>query len=190
MSPMEMRERKILEAATQVFLRYGVKRASMGDIATEAGVARQTLYNSYSNKDDILRGSIRLYGLDAMAAIEAALPKAATVADQVDLVLREMALKPFAFLHASPNAQDLIEGYNAAGRGEMEANYVAFQNLLQRLFEPHADQLAKRALTPALLAEIVRRSAAALKHQARDEAHLAELLTGVRSLVVAVTEQR
>ena len=185
---MENRERKILDAATQVFLRYGVKRASMGDIASEAGVARQTLYNSYSNKDDILRGSIRMFGIDAMAAIEAGLPSATTPAEKVDIVLREMSLKPFVFLHSSPNSQDLIEGYNAAGKSEMEANYQAFQDVLEHIFDPYAERLGKRELTPRLLAELVRRSAAALKMQATDEAHLSQLLSGLTFTVAAAVD--
>ncbi|MEM9707770.1 MAG: TetR/AcrR family transcriptional regulator [Pseudomonadota bacterium] len=184
---MENRERAILDAATQVFLRYGVKRASMGDIAAEAGVARQTLYNFYSNKDDILRGSIRMYGEDAMDAIKAELPKAPTLGAQVDIILREMVIKPFVFLHTSPNAQDLFEGYNAAGRSEMEANYQAFQTTFQKVFEPFAASLRTQGLTPALLAELLRRSASAIKHQAKDERHLSKLAAGLRSMAVAAT---
>ncbi|MEM6634528.1 MAG: helix-turn-helix domain-containing protein [Pseudomonadota bacterium] len=182
---MENRERNILDAATQVFLRYGVKRASMGDIAAEAGVSRQTLYNSYSNKDDVLRGSIRMFGQDAIAAIEAGLPKLPTVSGKIDLVLQEMVVKPFLFLHSSPNAQDLIEGYNAAGRSEMEANYIAFQTVFLEIFEPFNGVLKRRGLTPDLLAELLRRSASAAKYQAKDEAQLLKLVAGLRSLAVA-----
>lgn len=182
---MENRERNILEAATQVFLRYGVKRASMGDIASEAGVARQTLYNFYSNKDDVLRGSIRMFGLDAMAEIARALPEAQSVAAKVDVVLHEMVVKPFIHLHTSPNAQDLIEGYNGAGKGEMEANYEAFQGVFIDIFTPFAKELAAHDLTPELLAELIRRSASAIKYQARDEAHLRTLITGLSRMAAA-----
>ena len=186
---MENRERNILDAATRVFLRYGVKRASMGDIAAEAGVARQTLYNTYSNKDDILRGSIRAYGTDALQAIEAKLPGLTTTAEKVDLILDEMALKPFVLLHSSPNAQDLIDGYNAAGRSEMEANNDAFQSLFLRIFTSHADALPRRGLSPDLLAELARRSATSLKYQAQDEGHLRTLIEGLRSMIVAAVDE-
>ena len=53
MSRMNEREKKIIEAAVEVFHRYGVKRASMSDIADEAGVSRQTVYNAFSNKDEL-----------------------------------------------------------------------------------------------------------------------------------------
>ncbi|MEM8773980.1 MAG: helix-turn-helix domain-containing protein [Pseudomonadota bacterium] len=183
---MENRERNILEAATRVFLRYGVKRTSMADIAAEADVARQTLYNIYTNKDDILRGSIRMYGEDALVAIQEGLPKLVSTSDKVDLVLREMTIKPYEILHSSPNAQDLIEGYNSAGRDEMEANYLAFQEQLSQIFVPYSKELTKQNLTPQLLAELVRRSASAIKYQAKDKAHLLRLMRGLKGLVASI----
>lgn len=157
----------------------------MSDIAAEAGVARQTLYNIYTNKDDILRGSIRMFGIDALAAIEAELPQQDTLHDRIALVLREMAEKPYAFLHTSLNAEDLIEGYNDAGRDEMEANYTAFQNVLADIFAAHEEALEAKGMSPDLLAETIRRSAATFKHQARDETHLRTLLGGLIALAEA-----
>lgn len=52
---MTDRERTILDAAMRVFMRHGVRRASMTDIGKEAGVSRQTLYNAFRGKEDVLR---------------------------------------------------------------------------------------------------------------------------------------
>lgn len=185
---MENRERTLLDAATQVFLRYGVKRTSMGDIAAEAGVSRQTLYNFYANKDEVLRGSIRMFGVTSIAAIDEALPQCGSVEDAVSLILDEMSVKPYAFLHASPNAEDLIEGYNEAGRDEMLANYLAFEARLATVFAPHDPHLQRRGLTAALLAEIVRRAAAAFKSQATDTAHLERLIKGLVASVAGLLD--
>lgn len=185
---MDERERKILEAATRVFLRYGVKRASMSDIATEAGVARQTLYNTYANKDDVLRGSIRMFGIDAMATVNSELSVQDEIGDKLALVLREMVMKPFTFLHSSPNAEDLINGYNDAGRDEMEATYAAFQEKLTEILRPSNAVIATHGLSADLLAEIIRRSAATFKYQARDEAHLSTLLNGLIAMAISSTQ--
>jgi len=40
-------------------MRYGIGRTTMADIAQSAGVARQTLYNAYPNKDEVLRAVVR-----------------------------------------------------------------------------------------------------------------------------------
>ena len=40
-------EARIVAAAIQCFVRYGARKTSMADIATAAGVSRQTLYDSF-----------------------------------------------------------------------------------------------------------------------------------------------
>lgn len=44
-----------LDAAARCFLRYGVRRTSMQDIAAEAGVERTTVYRQVGTKESILR---------------------------------------------------------------------------------------------------------------------------------------
>lgn len=44
----------ILDAAQRCVERYGVKRTTMSDIASTAGVAKATLYNHFRTKDDVL----------------------------------------------------------------------------------------------------------------------------------------
>ncbi len=48
----------ILEAAFQTFFQYGVKRATMDDIARAAGMSRPALYLVYKNKADIFRACV------------------------------------------------------------------------------------------------------------------------------------
>ena len=57
---MRGRDEHIIDAAKRLFLRYGVKRTGMNDIAEEAGISRQTLYKSFANKDAVLQATIRL----------------------------------------------------------------------------------------------------------------------------------
>ena len=53
--------RVILPAAFAVFLQYGFRRASMQDIAEEAGMSRAALYLHFRNKDDIFRALLEHY---------------------------------------------------------------------------------------------------------------------------------
>lgn len=45
---------KIMEYAMPLFKRYGVKAVKMDDIATDLGISKRTLYEIYSNKEDLL----------------------------------------------------------------------------------------------------------------------------------------
>jgi len=42
----------------EVFSNYGFRKTSMSDLAEAAGVSRQTLYNRFSSKEEILRWAI------------------------------------------------------------------------------------------------------------------------------------
>lgn len=50
-SPKTDKHQAIIAAATRVFLNNGYQNASMDSISCEAGVAKQTLYNYFGNKD-------------------------------------------------------------------------------------------------------------------------------------------
>ncbi|MEM7721303.1 MAG: helix-turn-helix domain-containing protein [Pseudomonadota bacterium] len=53
--------RAVLKAAFETFLQFGVRRASMQDIADRAGMSRAALYLHYKNKDDIFRALMESY---------------------------------------------------------------------------------------------------------------------------------
>src|SRR5690349_23099894 len=50
------RRAQILDAATRVFASKGFNRATIRDVAQEAGVADGTIYNYFANKTDLLFG--------------------------------------------------------------------------------------------------------------------------------------
>jgi AcrR family transcriptional regulator len=54
---MNSRER-ILDAAMEVFAQFGYRRASMDQVAEEAGLTRQALYHYFKSKADLFRASV------------------------------------------------------------------------------------------------------------------------------------
>lgn len=51
----------ILQAAFEMFARYGLRRTSMADIAKAAGMSRPALYLHYSGKEDIFNALVHLH---------------------------------------------------------------------------------------------------------------------------------
>lgn len=74
-----IRRQHILEAAIRVFADRGFHRATIRDVANEAGVADGTIYNVFENKTALLLGI-----LDARPGGPVADPLALPTADQVD----------------------------------------------------------------------------------------------------------
>jgi len=57
----EQRRHKIMDAAFAVFSRLGFERASMDDIAKEAGVSKGALYLYYKSKDTIIGRLLQVF---------------------------------------------------------------------------------------------------------------------------------
>ena len=183
---MNEREKNIVEAAVRVFMRYGVKRASMHDIASEAGVARQTLYNVYPNKDEIMRATIRLFADQAIAEIEAGLGDHPDIGAQLDLVFRHTVILHFERLHASPNAADIVEGFNATSQKEIAENSERVRVVIEGLLRPHEKAIRRAGLSVHQLSDFVQRSATAAKYNAADRKHLLLLLETLKIVTVTL----
>ena len=55
---MTSTKNKIVDAAIATFIRYGARKTAMTDIADAAGVSRQTLYDQFGSKDDLVEAAI------------------------------------------------------------------------------------------------------------------------------------
>ncbi len=52
---MEIRD-KIIEGAAEMFRKYGIKAVTMDSLAAHLGVSKRTIYENFSDKDDLLKG--------------------------------------------------------------------------------------------------------------------------------------
>ncbi len=57
---MEILE-KILSTSAELFAQYGFKTITMDDISRRAGISKKTLYQHYSNKEEVVNESIAWY---------------------------------------------------------------------------------------------------------------------------------
>ena len=55
---MDLRK-KILEAAMDAFRQYGIKAVKMSDVAKQLSISKRTLYEIYTNKEDLLYACVR-----------------------------------------------------------------------------------------------------------------------------------
>lgn len=66
----EVRQR-ILDAALQLYIDYGLRRTTMEDVATRCGIGRATLYRRFKEKDQLFQAVIFREMQRNMAAIDA-----------------------------------------------------------------------------------------------------------------------
>lgn len=193
MSPMNIsetmknRESNILEAATRVFTRYGVKRTTMNDIAEEAGIVRQTLYNVFKNKDEVLCATIRWFCDTSLAAAEFEIAKTDKLEDQLDILFHNFVVTAYDMIEQSPDADDVINGFNALGKEELERAKARFCGAFENLLTPHAAALGANGYEVAAMADYVTTAAKGVKSQARNKAHLLASLDTLKKTVLQAT---
>lgn len=185
---MKKREVNIIDAAIRLFMRYGVKRTSMNDIAAEAGIARQTLYNVFSNKDAVLQATIRLLTDRAIARIEAGLKNTNDLGDQLDVIFMHIAIEPFDLLDASPNSEDIISGFNASSQRELATAAERNKLTIAQVMEPAKGAIEKSGLSLDQFADFVQRSASGAKYNANSRRHLLSLLAALKVAVLKVAD--
>lgn len=181
---MNERELKIVEAAFRTFSQYGVLRTGISDIAKAADISRQTLYNTFRNKDEVLRATIRLFTDQAIDEIGRKLEQEIELEARLDIVFEEIAVKPYLQLHASPHAEDLIQGMNAASQEEIEQSDERFCEVIAGILKPYETGLEASGLAIRGLADLVQKSASAIKHRSASESHLRNLLDDLKKLVL------
>jgi AcrR family transcriptional regulator len=69
--PRAVRERQILDAAVEVFSRYGYHSASMDEISEVAGVSKPMIYTYLGSKEDLFTKCIRREATRLLEAVQA-----------------------------------------------------------------------------------------------------------------------
>jgi len=177
-----MRNIKILEAATQLFARYGVGKTTMNDIAREAGVARQTLYNTYPNKDEVLRAAIRLNIETTHRTVMDAWADASGLGEKLDIFFNAVPLTWYDKVQSSPEMAELLDGLHKVAKVEMDQATVLWT-------EAFVDALAQDGLDPAKrhgMADYIFSTAASAKHNAPDRATVETRLDMLKASVLAL----
>lgn len=97
-SDNESRERRILDAAANLFTHYGYDKTTVSDIAQEAGVSKGAIYLHFESKDDLfealLMREIQKYTENLLALIEAD-PHGGTMAGVYKNTLYALNQSPF-----------------------------------------------------------------------------------------------
>ncbi|MEJ6396461.1 TetR/AcrR family transcriptional regulator [Yoonia sp. 208BN28-4] len=183
---MNARQIKILDAAQSVFVRYGVNRATMNDIAKEAGIARQTLYNAYPSKDDVLRAAVAHFDTQCQQLVLADWAKATTLGEKLDAFFAHVPLRFYDLAATWPDAPQMFEGLHAAAQQEMDAiATVWIGHFTDVVMQATTDDTmgAQRATD---IAEFIYATSLNAKHNAKDRAAVETRLGILKQSVLAL----
>ena len=135
-APPAGRRRAILDAATQVFARYGFRRASIDDVARQADVAKGTVYLYFASKEALFASVVEA----VLDEIDRRARAAAKLGSLEERLVAALAAK-FAYLQdlvmRSPHAAELLDSSGALTREQVAAE--------ERRYERRLTALVKRA---------------------------------------------
>lgn len=130
---------RILGAAFTLFGRYGFRRTSMEDIATEAGLSRTALYLQFRSKEDIFRELAAGLHEEALSQAEAALEDDRPLVERLIAAVEAKTLPMIEIIQASPHGSELMDEKNRLCGDLATDSERRFQRMLTRALTRAAD---------------------------------------------------
>lgn len=183
------KESRVLETATSVFLRYGYRRTTMGDLAKAAGISRPALYLLFCNKERVFEAALKRLSANLLEEIRAGIAQRESPKERLQLAFELWAVRPFAMLMDSPDAQDLINCGFEFAEDVMAQNYAAFEALLVSLLGTFPGPRPEDAPTLEQIAHVLAVSVRGFKSAARSVQELREMIDALLNLTLASLQQ-
>jgi AcrR family transcriptional regulator len=176
------KEAKVLEAARSVFLRYGYRRTTMGDIASAAGISRPALYLLFCNKERVFEAVLRKFVANVLEEVRIGVAKQGTPIEKLRLAFELWAVQPFALMIDSPDARDLVQcGFEFADKAMMQG-YDAFEALLISILETFPGPRPAGAPNLEQIAHVLTISVRGFKGAAHSVPELREMIDALLNL--------
>lgn len=183
---MEIRD-SILEAAAEIYARFGPRKATVSDIAQAAGVSRQTVYARFANKEAITGATIAFLGARSLALAMDEWRQSSALPARLDAYLRHCVIALFRQGSQAPGGWDSVIATQPEARAAVRQLVRQRAEALESILTPHAAQLAAKGQNPADLAMFISTVGDSLKHSASDEAELLRRLKTLTASVLALT---
>ncbi len=186
----EARQRKLLNAALTVFMRYGYRKTSMDEVARAAQVSRQGLYLHFATKEELFRATLQHTLESSLAAATAALG-ASSLRLEVRLVraFDEVTGRYVGMMGAG--ASDLAEAGGELGGSSLAHYEDLFLEAVAKTLRASGLMAAYKGagLTARQLADTLYATSRGLKHSsANREAFVAGMTVAVRALCAPLGE--
>jgi AcrR family transcriptional regulator len=175
----------IIAAATQVFLRYGYRRVTMGELAQAAQMSRPALYVVFPSKEGIFTAVMAQLLAALLDEIRQGLDRFSTPKEKLKFAFDVWSLRPFEAIRASPDAKDLLQSsYEFAAEVTTKA-FADFEALLAEVLQPQVRKKAQMEFSSTQIAHILAAAVLGFKESAKTSAQLRELIAGLIAIVLS-----
>lgn len=176
----------ILAAAATMFARYGYTKTTMADIATEAGVARQTVYNAFPSKEEILRAVVRRESDTTFSEVMAIWADAGTLDEKLNAFQTLGPLKWYDLICAAPDLAELMDGLHKAASEVMVHFDAQWRSEIAKALRNSLDQNPSPMVPPEDIADFFYSTSLNAKHGVKDTEQLRVRLDTIRAATLAL----
>jgi len=179
------RREDVLDAANRVFLQFGYRRSTMGDIAEEAGILRPTLYLVFPSKEEIFSAVLGRVLNAELEEIRVKLAKHNTPTAKLMLALEVWCVRNYELTHSVAGATDLYESSFEFAHEIADKSTAEFNTILAQILEPLVHSQSRLTLTAAELARLISSASVGFKSTAKGAKELRASLRGLVAVVLA-----
>ncbi|WP_166417971.1 TetR/AcrR family transcriptional regulator [Cochlodiniinecator piscidefendens] len=180
---MNDRDRKIVEAAFKLFAHYGVKKTTISEIAVEAKVSRQTLYNAFASKEELMCGAMHHYAQKAAGAIAADCEGVEDILERLDIAYRHVAMNPFVGLAQIPHADEIMQMVDQMDGADKDGLMKLYADGVKHAISPAEANIREAGVTPDELSVFIKASFSQIKSNAHDLEHLHRLYSTLKQVL-------
>ncbi len=186
------KKEKVLDAALTLFIRYGFRRTTMGDIAGETEISRPAVYLLYPNKEEIFRAVVIRFFEHSLLLGQERVQKTESLEGKIKAVLETWVIDPYKVICSSPEAGELFESTYSFTVDLRQRIRQLFETQLTQVFdaspEVNKSALAQLGLTTEQIARLLAHGTMDLKRWVADLDELEALLeTAVRIHMAVLT---
>lgn len=151
----QTRRNHILDAAVEVFGRFGFRKTSVEDLAAAAKISKQGLYLHFSSKEEVFVAAMQKYLDDGLKLVNEALSKpGASLSARLTAAMDAWFGRHLATF--SPTSFDVIEAGDRLSGKEVEAYKIAFRNKVAKALSESTDFLrSKNVCTPKEIGRVL-----------------------------------
>ncbi|REE02192.1 TetR/AcrR family transcriptional regulator [Marinoscillum furvescens] len=146
-----MSKEKVLEGALTQFVKYGIRSVSMDDVARGLSMSKKTLYQHFSNKNELVSEAVRKHLNEERSEIEEIVQKSANSIEELFLLAKCLRKHVFKI---NPSLLFDLQKYHAEGWSvfqEFKKDFIVGQ-IKSNLERGIAEGYYRSKLNPNILA--------------------------------------
>lgn len=150
---MDEKEEKIIQQATDVFMRYGIKSVNMDDVSRHLGISKKTLYQYVKDKADLVCKAVKSFSHREECILRSIAQRKLNAIDE-SLEIMKWVLS--VLQNTNPAVEFDLEKYHPEVYRNMreQRDRIVFDGMIQNLKKGQREGYYRKDFNPELIAKI------------------------------------